>query len=404
MGKSLFGSKTKTKSSAQPWDELRPYILGDESKGIAGFIPEAAKLFESGGWDDKMQQASDQYGQSLWNRIGDIGWLNSSANNVGQGGFDSYFDPVGNIRGGNTITPERVNADSARWLQGSLNPTGALGQLLTGQVNNQYLDPIADNIIAKITRNTTENVFPQLRGGAIAANQYGGSREGIAEGLATSRMNQDIAGALAPLYGSAFENAQNRMQGIAGDLNAQAMAIAEANANRDFMAQGQNVQNDLNAQQFNANLGLQNNNQLLHRNTTNLANRLQGLNFLNSGNALADSTYANYIQSLMQPQNLGWQNLSQFYNVIAPTAQAYGTQKQTQTQQPGLIPSILGTAAGVAGIASGLGGLGGLGAMGGMGGGLTNFASGLGGGGGVMPAIGGSSSYMARNPFSFLGG
>lgn len=399
MGKGLFGSKTKTKSSAQPWDELRPYILGDESKGIKGFIPEASRFFESGGWNDQMQGISDLYQQGLTSRIGDIDLLNLGARKLSDGMFDSYFDAVGNIRGGDRISPERVNADSARWLQGALNPTGALGQLLTGQVNNQYLDPIADSIIGKITRNTTENIFPQIRGGAIASNQYGGSREGIAEGLATSRMNQDIAGALAPLYGSAFENAQNRMQGIAGDLNAQAMAIAEANANRDFMAQGQNVQNDLNSQQFNANLGLQNNSQLLNRNTTNLANRLQGLNYLNTGNALQDSTYANFIQSLMQPQNLDWQNLAQFYNIIAPTAQAYGTQKGTQTQQPGLIPSILGTMAGIGGLASGFG------LLGGMGGGLTNFASGFGGGGGgFMPAIGGSSSYMSRNPFSFLGG
>lgn len=387
---SLFGSKTKTKTYTTPWGEADQYILGDAANGIKGYLPEASNLFNTGGWNDKMQQAADQYRQSLWNRIGDIGWLNSAASNAGKGGFDSFFNPVGNISGGGRIMPQMVNGWGARSLQGGLDPSSAIGQLLSGQVNTKYLDPIADNIMTRITRNTTENIFPQLRSGAIAGGQYGGSREGIAEGLATSRMNQDIASAITPMYQNAFENAQGRMQGIAGDLNAQSMAMAMANADRDYAAQNQNIQNELGLQQFNANLGLQNNMQDINRNTANLSNRLQGLNFLNAGNSLADSTYANYINSLMQPQLTDWNNLSQYYNMIAPTAQAYGTTRGKQTSSPGLIPAILGTAAGIGGIASGMGGLSGLiGGMGG-GGGFTNFAQGL----QNMPFIGGSGQYM----------
>ena len=427
MGKSLFGSKSKSKNYATPWEDALPYILGDEEKGIKGFLPEAGRLFGQGGWNDQMQEATKSYFDYLESRPQDISNVRNAANQVFSGMFDTNISPINQIGGVpaitrgdvqvGTITPMMLSGVNARSLQGNLDPSESINKLLSGQINNQYLDPIADSIISKITRNTTENIFPQIRGGAIASNQYGGSREGIAEGLATSRMNQDIAGALAPLYGSAFENAQNRMQGTAEGLNAQALAMADANAYRDFMSQNQNVGNLLNAQQFNvgtdmdaqkttagnllnaqqfnANLGLQNNAQRLGANTSNLSNRLQGLNLFNIGNDLADNTYQNYIQSLMQPQNLDWANLAQYYNVIAPTAQTYSTQRGTQTQQPGLIPSILGTIAGIGGIASGFG------ARGGINPGMTNFSS---GGGGFMPRIEGSSSFMSYNPYSFLGG
>ena len=214
-------------------------------------------------------------------------------------------------------------------------------------------------------------------------------------------MNQDIAGAITPMYASAYENAQNRMQGVASDLNSQAMALAEANAARDYMAKAQNVANSINAQQFNvgtsmdaqkanalnrlntqqfnANLGLQNNAQLMNANTANLANRLQGLNLMNMSNDIADNSYNNYLQSLAAPNAMDWNNLGQYYNIVAPTAQAYGMNRGTQTQQPGLIPSILGTVAGIGGIASG------------MGGGMTNFAQGL---NNFSPMIGNSGQYM----------
>lgn len=402
MGKSLFGSKSKSKSQTSPWEEALPYILGDEQRGISGYLPEVGRLYDKGGWNDSMDSANKAYLQYLQEtRPSDIGRLRDASLNVMGGMFDTNLNDISPISGVNDISsgnlkPMMVDAVSARQLQGSLNPTGSLQQLLSGQVNNQYLDPMADNIIARITRNTTENIFPQTRSGAIAGGQYGSSREGIAEGLATSRMNQDIASAITPMYASAYENAQNRMQGVASDLNSQAMALAEANAARDYMAkqfnvgtsmdaQKANALNKLNTQQFNANLGLQNNAQRLNANTANLANRLQGLNVFGMSGDLADNSYNNYIQALMQPNTVDWNNLGQYYNIVAPTAQTYGMNRGTQTQTPGLIPSILGTVAGIGGIASGMG------AFGGAAKGMTNFAQGL---NSFSPLIGNSGQFM----------
>lgn len=142
------------------------------------------------------------------------------------------------IQSQNPLTP--VSPVDARAAQGTLNPTGALESLLSGKVQNPYLDQQSQAIIGQLTRNFSENVLPQIRSGSIASGQYGGSRQGIAEGLAASRLQQDIAVPLYNLYGGAFENAQQRMYGTANTLNQQAVDISNANANRNLQQYGMN--------------------------------------------------------------------------------------------------------------------------------------------------------------------
>lgn len=75
---------------------------------------------------------------------------------------------------------------------------------------NPYLQQQADAIAGNVSQNYLYNVAPQVRSGAVAAGGYGGSRQGIAEGLATRNMNRDIANAQADLYGKAYESDMNR--------------------------------------------------------------------------------------------------------------------------------------------------------------------------------------------------
>lgn len=51
----------------------------------------------------------------------------------------------------------------------------------------------------------TEGILPQIRSGAIASGGFGGSRQGIAEGLAAGRTQQGVAGAQANLINQAFQ-------------------------------------------------------------------------------------------------------------------------------------------------------------------------------------------------------
>ena len=373
---SLFGSKTKTKSSSQvdPWDEATKYLLGNDT--TQGIFPEAQNLFASGGFNQPMQDANAAYLSMLGQRsnnpvLQDYAKAGSdllpAAYEVARGAFDSNFGPVSGIN-----TPQ-TNLIQARQSQGILNPTQAMHRMLSGRPDNPYLDQQASAITNQLTRNLNENVMPGLRSEALASGQYGGSRQGIAEGLAASRMNQDLAPALTNLYGGAFENAQNRMFGTASQLNDQAYQNAANNS-------GMNMQ----GQQFNANLGLQNNSQLMQKQSQNLGNRMQALNVAQGGlglmtganqvqagnNMLQDNNFAQQMLALGMPQDVNWQNLNNYAGVMYPGAQL-GNQssgKNTQVSTPGIVPAIMGTVSGIAGLGRGM--------MGGGGGGLSSLFGG----------------------------
>ncbi len=158
------------------------------------------------------------------------------------------------------------------------------------------------------------------------------------------------------------------MFGTASQLNDQAYQNAANNS-------GMNMQ----GQQFNANLGLQNNSQLMQKQSQNLGNRMQALNVAQGGlglmtganqvqagnNMLQDNNFAQQMLALGMPQDVNWQNLNNYAGVMYPGAQL-GNQssgKNTQTSTPGIIPAALGTISGIAGLGRGMMGGGGLGSL-----------------------------------------
>lgn len=386
---SLFGSKQKSKNSFDPYAPTQDFLLGNN--GQPGIFDEAARLYGQGGFLPSMQEAQTDYlsqlgarghlPQNILSNIGQLPGQNpayaAAANDlmggayaVANGAYDTNFNPVANIN-----IPQ-VDLTSARAGQGALDPTRSLSSLLTGNVVNPYLQQQSDAMVNQLTRNLNENVMPGIRSEALASGQYGGSRQGIAEGLAASRLNQDLAPALTNLFGGAFENAQQRMAGTANALNEQAFQNAANNANLS-----------MGGQQFNANLGLQNNAQQMARNQANLGNRMQAINIANAsqgllsgdnalraqqlglqsqqlqnlgmGMGLQDQNFAQRMAALGMPQDINAQNLQNYQNVIFPGATLGGTSRGTQTQSPGIIPAALGTISGIAGIGRGLGMLGG---------------------------------------------
>lgn len=383
-----------TVSTAEPWKAIQPYLTGDASKGITGVMPEAQRLYEGGGFTPQMQGIADLYTQGVMDRSQDprmqgamganfslanqandtasgaMPFLNKAAMGVANGAFDSNFGPVANIG------QRDVGLQQARAGQGPLDPTQSLSGLLSGNVTNPYLQQQAAAMTANLTRNLNENVMPGIRSEALASGQYGGSRQGIAEGLAASRLNQDLAPALTNMFGGAFENAQNRMFGTASQLNDQAFQNATNNANRQ-----------VGVDQFNANLGLQNNSQLMQKNQANLGNRMQGLNIAQGGlnllsgaqgmnnnalnsmqgvNSMQDSNFNNAMNALQMPQQYNWQNFQNFSNPALSAAGMGGTQSQTNYKNPAM--GALGGAATGAAVGGPWGAAigGGLGLLGGM--------------------------------------
>jgi hypothetical protein len=97
---------------------------------------------------------------------------------------------------------------------------------------NPFIEQQQRALTDSMTRNLRENVLPGVGNGAQMAGGFGGSRQGVAEALAMSRMNQDLAPALTGLASNAWENSQSR-----------ALTSAGANANYGLNQQQQQSNN-----------------------------------------------------------------------------------------------------------------------------------------------------------------
>ena len=84
--------------------------------------------------------------------------------------------------------------------------------------NNPYVQNMMAANQFNVQQNLSENILPRLGSGAVAAGQYGGSRQGIAEGLAARDSQQALATA----------NAQTMMDAYTKGLGAQQGALAMA--------------------------------------------------------------------------------------------------------------------------------------------------------------------------------
>ena len=73
---------------------------------------------------------------------------------------------------------------------------------------NPYLQAQQDAITGQVTNNLQRNVLPGINRRAMAAGGYGGSRQGIAEGLGIGESSRAIADATANLQGNAYAQDQ----------------------------------------------------------------------------------------------------------------------------------------------------------------------------------------------------
>lgn len=381
MGK-LFGGSTKTKTS--PWAPAAQFLTG--ANGHTSLLQEMENNYlQNRDTVNPAMQGIQQYQQLLEQRMSDPSFNEATHGGINamRGAYNTNFGPVAGIQGAgidgvNNVNAQRVragqtNLTNARQGQGVLDPTSAMGRLLSGRPDTQYLDQQANAIQRNAARNLMENVMPGLRSEAVVSGQYGGSRQGLAEGLAMSRLNQDLAPSITGMYSNALENAQGRMAGTASELNQQAyqnaannidrrLNAAQFNAGNNLQAQQFNANNALNTQQFNANkaqdtqqfnanLGLQNNQFGLQQANQNLNNFGQGLNFLGAGLGLQDQNMSNYINTLKMPQDLRQENIDEYARLVMQAAGLGGTTKTTKS--PGIIPAAAGVAATIAGAMTG---------------------------------------------------
>lgn len=251
--------------------------------GTPGIYGEASNLYQNGGWNPQMQGVVDQ-------------WM-SALQGGGRGINPDYAQSI--LDGGSAILRgdnSQVDLSAARAGQGALDPTAALQQILSGQVNNPYLDDQISALGNDLSSNFLQNVAPGLRSGAVAAGGFGGSRQGIVEGLGTQGVTDALATQAANLRGTAFENAQNRMQSTAQALNDQAGTVAQNNIN-----------NRLNAAQVGSSL-------------IGTGTAMQQQN-----QAADDARYQQMLQLLNAGNAYDWSNLGNYASIVSPGAGIGGT-------------------------------------------------------------------------------
>jgi hypothetical protein len=240
----------------------------------------------------------------------------------------------------------QVDLSAARASQGALDPTAALRQALSGQVNQGVLDQQINAMGNDLSTNFLQNVAPGLRSGAVAAGGYGGSRQGIVEGLGTQGVTNALASQAAQLEGNAYNTAQQLQASTGQALNSQASTNAQNNVN-----------NTLNAAQVGS--------QLIG----------QGTALQTATNQANNQTYQQMLAALGAPNQYNWQNLGNYASIIQPGAGLGGTSTTTGTQGSNPIAGVAGGALSGAALGSAVPGIGA--AVGAIGGGALGLLQSL---------------------------
>ena len=130
---------------------------------------------------------------------------------------------------------------------GFQNPYLNQGLQSFGGMQNQALGGAIDAGLGQISNNFNRNIMPGINAGAAGTNTSGGSRQGIAQGLAASDANRQASDFVNQMQSNNFQgqmqnqlNAYNQMGNLQGQQNAAqagAMNMAPQLSNLGFGAQ-----------------------------------------------------------------------------------------------------------------------------------------------------------------------
>ena len=281
-------------------------------------------------------------------------------------------------------TTSTSDLSAARQAQGAVDPTSALQQLLSGKIDNPYLQGINQSNINQsmqgygdMLQNLNQQVMPGINNDAFAAGQYGSSRQGVAQGLALQQaeknardLTQSNADQGTKLYGEAYQNAQQNMMATANNLNNQAAQNAQfnasnANANSQFNTSNQLASDQYNTSQIN-DMSKYNAGNTLQNNQFG-AQQENALNLANASGAAGASTTNSQLNTNVSLANVGNSmnnnqfnagntlNNNQFNTGNANTNNQFNANLglQNNTQQMGQTQSNLNNAVGGLNVLSG---------------------------------------------------
>lgn len=258
-GNSTSTSNSTSKTTLDP--AIQSMIFGSNGSGglldtFQGYLnqPQSQPLLGYG------QAAGDyltNYGAA------DMGAIRNAATGMMQPKDAKMADLLGYSVGNQVQAPSQNNMDL----------TGSYQSLLGGGDTSKLMNSLqAGNALAgaqfqqnqsDLTDNLQRNILPGIRSNSVLAGQYGGSRQGVAEGLAISDLTKQLGnsntqfglGATAAnssALAGAYENGQNRALSATQGLGAQQYGVASQNANTKNQAEFMNVGNLWDASKTNA--------------------------------------------------------------------------------------------------------------------------------------------------------
>lgn len=148
-------------------------------------------------WSPEQLGAAAEYIQA---NIGNPGAIQQRAQELGLSNSD-LLQAVQTVQPGATLG--QVNQ-----YMGGAAPAMARGPQNTQMSEysrSPYLDQMAARIAQQSSQQLNEQVLPGIRSQSIASGGFGGSRQGIAEGLAMGRSQEALQGNLANLYNSDYQ-------------------------------------------------------------------------------------------------------------------------------------------------------------------------------------------------------
>lgn len=367
------GGQSTTQQQLDP--RISNMLLGDGTPNSGGLLQQWA--YNTG---TPQSQAQNTFGQTANNYLqnysgADTDQSRNAIYNAMRGNAapqSAGAGPVNAVAQGKTdwVTGEKVNAPA----QNNINLTGTFGSLLGGGNNAALMQSLqAGNALtsaqqqqnqADMTQNLQRNVLPGIRSGAIASGQYGGSRQGIAEGNALSDFTKQLNNSNTQIglansantsaqLANAYESGQNRSLAAAQGLSGQQYGAASQNASMAQQAQlaNQGASND--ASRFyaqNAQAASLANAQLTQQNNQFNAGQQQQTNNQNTSSALAGS---GLLSSLLQQQsgnannynNYNLNQAQQISGLLAPYASINGSSSTSTPTYSNTAGNLLGGAA-----------------------------------------------------------
>lgn len=360
------GPNSSTVSSQQRLDPRVDALLFGDGKDNKGLIDRYKGLLDT----------PQSYAANAW------GQANSDfLNNYGVGGLSSIRDAATKAMGGSSApTTTAAQASLPAYAvgnmvqapsQNNIDLSNSYNRFINGKPGaNPYLDQQIGGAIAQnrlgfqqmlddSTKNLQQNVLPGIRSNSVLSGQYGGSRQGVAEGNAIGTQQTELARAAAQFgqnatnaavgaKANAYETDSNRALAATQGLGAQQYGVASQNAHTRNQAEFMNVANMFDASRQNAAFQQQAN---LANQQSQLSTNGQNASSLLGGAGLLSGLFGQVGGNVNAYDNYGINRAQQVNGLLAPYMGVNGTQSTTTPLYNSTSGNILGGA--LAGLSMG---------------------------------------------------